>query len=397
MIVKGRCRGNGAQLAAYLLNSQDNDRAEFLAVKGTANMDARRALLEMSLSSELTGRTKNGLYHTQLSPRESEAADMTHEQKMRSVEIMAERLGMEGHKWALFEHEKEGRTHLHLVFERYDHETGKMWDDNKNYAKHTAAARQMEREFGWQLTHENKTHLDQNIKGHITDMWIESDNGAAFVQSMHRAGFEVTQGIDKRPFQIVDQYGTVHDLTRQLQGFKQADVSQYLNGIRSDLRPTAEASHDRRSEHERDQPEPEQSDVLREMSDSQDVAEAMKAHYKEQVKEQQEPPTQVAPAPESNRPPSLPHQPDEKTQSDKSPEISESQDTAAAMLRAYRQRQAEQQERQRKAKEMQQQAAAQTKKQQESKSITDEAAEMLEHYRQRQNEREQGRDGPDYD
>lgn len=395
MIVKGRCRGNGAQLAAYLLNTQENDRAEFLAVQGATSNDPRRALLEMSLSSELTGRTKNGLYHCQLSPRESEAADMTHEQKMRSVEIMAERLGMEGHKWALFEHEKEGRTHLHLVFERYNHETGRMWDDNKNYAKHQTAARQMEIEFGWQLTHEHKNHLDKDVKDHITDLWIESDNGAGFVQSMHKAGFEVTQGIDKRPYQVVDQYGTVHDLTRQLQGFKQADVSQYLNGIRSDLRPTAEATQDRRREYERGQPVPEQSDETREVSDSQDRAEALKAHYKEQVKQEKEPPKSYSYSFKAEQPPTLPRQPEQKTPSDNSQDLSDVQDQAAAMLKAYRQKQTDRQERQRREKEAKQQAAELTKKQREGQSITDEAAEMLERYRQRQRERGQGRDGPE--
>lgn len=293
MIIKGRCRGNGSQLGRYLLNTLDNDRAEFLTMQGATSNDPRRALLEMSLTSEITGRTDAGLYHMQLSPRASEA-DMTFEEKTRSIEITAKTMGLDGHRWALFEHEKDGRTHLHLVFERYDHETGRMWSDTNNYEKHQQAARQMEIEFGWQLTHEKKNVLDRDIKAHITDLWHESDNGREFVQAMHKAGFEVTQGMDKRPYQIIDQYGTVHDLTRQLQGIKQRDVSEYLNSIRRELRPTAEASHDRRQEHDRPHPAPVQSDNLRELSDSQDRMTALKINYKQAVKEKEKQPQTIS-------------------------------------------------------------------------------------------------------
>jgi hypothetical protein len=393
MIVKGRCRGNGAQLAAYLLNTKDNDRAEILMMGGVATTDPSRALLEMSLTSEITGRTNSGLYHTQLSPRAHEADEMTWEQKRRSVDIMAEQLGMEGHKWALFEHEKEGRTHLHLVFERYNHDTGRMWSDNKNYAKHQQAARQIEIEFGWQLTHEKKPHLDKDVKNHLTDLWYESENGAEFVKMAERAGFEVTQGIDRRPYQIVDQYGTVHDLARQLQGVKQGAVSEYLNSIRSDLRPTAEASQDHRQQYERDQPEPEQSDNLREMSDSQDMAEAMKSKFKQDDKSKENDKEQGSSTDQQQAPPLPLPEPDVKIQSDKADVLSDKQETAEAMLSAYRQRQSDKKERERKVKEAKQQATEQTKKQTQERSLTDEAAEMLERYRQRQKER--GRDGPE--
>ena len=276
MIIKGRCRGNGAQLANYLLNEKDNIRADFISSYGATSGDPRRALLEMSLTSELSSRTKDGLYHMQLSPRAEEAEGMTWEQKQRAVKITAEAMGMAGHKWTLFEHEKEdGRIHQHLVFERYNHDTGRMWSDTGNYAKHQVAARQMEREFGWQFTHENKEHLDKDIKQHITDMYLGSDDARGFVKAMHTAGFEVTQGIDRRPYQIVDQYGKVRDLTRQMQGvLKQADVSNYLNDIRSELRPTAEASHDRRRQDAHSQ-QPEPVIDERDLSEAQELAKAM--------------------------------------------------------------------------------------------------------------------------
>jgi hypothetical protein len=405
MIVKGRCRGNGAQLANYLLNDRDNDRAEILAMSGVTSNDPRRCLLEMSLTSELSGRTNEGLYHTQLSPRPDEAAAMTFEQKQRAVEIMAVNLGMEGHKWALFEHEKDGRAHLHLVFERYNHDTKRMWSDDRNYEKHQLAARQMEREFQWEITHEKKNHLDQDVKYHITELWNLSRDARDFVQTMHKAGFEVTQGIDRRPYQIVDQYGTVHDLTRQLQGVKQRDVSNYLNEIRQELRPTADSSQDRREQHQQRPQEPEvkQSDKTWDLSESQTVMQGMKLHYKQTVKEKEQPALsysysfkiqQTLPQnrPEPAQAPALPREPEQKTQSDKTPEISESQDKAQQLLQSIRKRNAQRQREQ----EARQQAHDTTKLPQQGTGLTDAAEEMLRQFRQRSQDRGQEREGPEY-
>lgn len=341
MNIKGRCRGNGAQLGQYLSNTKDNFRAECLATYGASTSDPRRALLEMSLTSELSSRTDDGLYHMQLSPRAHEAADMTWEQKLRSVEITAEKMGLEGHKWSLWEHEKEdGRIHMHLVFERYNHDTGRMWNDNLNYKKHLEAARQMEKEFGWEITHERKNHLDGDVKDIISQLYFESENGQGFVKAMAKAGFEITQGMDRRPYQIVDQYGIVHDLTRQIAGARQGDISKYLNDIRHELRPTARASQDRRLAYERTQSDLDHSDNFHELSDSQDLAKAMIDKVKQQFKEDKEQPKTFgygfsfeqslqSPLPSS-------HDPSPKIQSDKNHELSDSQHLAEAMLKQVR-------------------------------------------------------------
>lgn len=400
MIVKGRCRGNGAQLAQYLLNTQDNDRAEFLAMYGAASRDERRALLEMSLTSEIHGRTKNGLYHTQLSPRAHEAADMTPEQKMRMVEIMAEQMGMQGHKWWMSEHEKDGRIHQHLVFERYNHDSGLMWASDQNYAKHQKAARQMEMEFGWQITHENKRFLDQEIKDHILNLWGKNQDAAEFVQAMDKAGFEVTQGIDRRPFQIVDQYGTVHDLSRQLKGVKQGQVSERLNNIRSELRHTADASQDRRQEHEREIVVPAQSEPVRDLAESQDLAAAMIEHVRKDAVPEKEKFTGMSYGFKIEMPPAPAQHPEPEKQADHSRDLSDSQNLAAAMINHQRQKEAD---RESKVQEAQQQAREQTQPANDNQpqkyynpvtgqEMTADAYQKLQEFLDRQKQREQERD-----
>ncbi|MCE6993195.1 hypothetical protein, partial [Dyadobacter sp. CY323] len=63
MVIKGRSRGNGVQLADYLLGKKENDQVQLLEVRGTSRpKDLKKSLLEMSLTSELT-KGIHGLYH----------------------------------------------------------------------------------------------------------------------------------------------------------------------------------------------------------------------------------------------------------------------------------------------------------------------------------------------
>jgi hypothetical protein len=389
MVIKGRSRSNGVQLADYLLQSKENDRARIIDIRGTAQPDdLKRSLREMSLSSELTKRGKLGLYHAQVNPAIGEDRPMTHDDWLRAADVLEQSLGYEGQKRAIVLHEKNGRVHGHIVWERYDHDTGKIRSDSHNFKKHDQARAQIEQELGHDRTPQ-RAEKEPTHKERLTDLWQQHPDGRSFIEAAEEAGYYIAQKDDRRPFRAITPEGNSVDLVRQLDGIKTKEVRDRLQPIRADLWEEVEAlklsKADRDRAAKRDQPEPEQSDKTDDLSDSQDRAEALKAQYKEQVKEQQERPAQDAPAPENDRPPSPPRE----------PESSDLQDTAAAMLQAYRQRQVEQQERQRKAREMQQQAKEQTKKQRESYSITDEAAEMLKRYRQQQRDQGHDRDEPE--
>jgi hypothetical protein len=68
MILIGRVRGNGAQLANYLMKSPANDNAEVFDIRGTLHKDdIYLSLREMSLTSELT-KSKQGIFHLVINP-----------------------------------------------------------------------------------------------------------------------------------------------------------------------------------------------------------------------------------------------------------------------------------------------------------------------------------------
>jgi hypothetical protein len=390
MVIKGRSRSNGVQLADYLLQSKENDRARIIDIRGTAQLDdLKKSLLEMSLSSELTKRGKLGLYHAQVNPAIGEDHPMTYDDWLKAADILEQHLGFDGQKRAIVLHEKNGRIHGHIVWEKYDHETGKLRSDSHNFKKHDQARAQIEQELGHERTPQRR-EWEPSHKERLTDLWQQHPDGHEFVKAAERDGYRVAQGNDRRPFRVVTPDGQSLDLTRQIDDIKKV-VRERLQQIRADLPTEAEALQrskaDRNRVFERAQPTPERSDNSRELSDSQDRAEALKGHYKQQVKQEKEPVKENTHSPENGNPPSLPRQPEEKNRSDNSPELSDKQDAAAAMLERYRQRQAE---RENKVLEAKRQAAEQTKKREQGQSITDPAAEMLERYRQRQRERGRG-------
>jgi hypothetical protein len=283
MVIKGRSRSNGAQLAEYLLQSKENDRAYVLDIRGTANdNNLKKSLLEMSLSSELTKRGKLGLYHAQVNPAIGEDQPMSAEDWLKAADILEENLGLAGQKRAIVLHEKNGRLHGHVVWERYDHDTGKLRADGKNYEKHDKARAEIERTLGHELTPQ-KAQRELTDKERLMQLWQDHPDGREFIVAAEREGYQVAQGNDRRPFRVVTPDGQSLDLTRQLDGIKTKEVRDKLQPIRDDIPTEAEALKMIKAERE---PEQQQSDNLDELSDWQDLAMGMINRFKDKEKNQ---------------------------------------------------------------------------------------------------------------
>lgn len=347
MVIKGRSRSNGAQLADYLLQSKENDRAYVLDIQGTVRPDSlKKSLLEMSLSSDLTKRGKNGLYHAQINPAIGEDHPMTQEDWLKAADILGQHLGFDGQKRAIVLHEKNGRLHGHVVWERYDHDTGKLRGDGKNYEKHDKARAEIERELGHELTPQRNAR-EPTHQERLTQFWQDHPDAHSFIEAAQEAGYQVCQGNARRPFRVVTPDGQSLDLVRQLDGIKTKDVRDRLQPVRDDLQTEVEALHRVKSTRQTEQM---LSDNSRDLSDSQDRMEAMRNHYKQSLEPETEQPFVYSYGfkiqQNIEQPPALPRQPEPENQSDKSRALSDSQDMAVAMLEQYRQRQKEAQQRQ---------------------------------------------------
>lgn len=275
MIIKGGSRAGASELAAHLQRVDTNERMEVLDIRGTVARELEGALREMEAMSSGT-RCKNPLYHASINTPIHERLGIDGWE--RAVDRLEEELGLTGQPRAVVMHEKFGREHVHVVWGRVRADTLVAVADSHNYRKHEIVARELEREFGHErvqgahaerdgvprpdrtLSHAEhqiaeRTGIDpKTVTAEITALWRASDGAEAFLIALEAAGYQAAVG-SRRQYVVLDAYGTVHSLSRRIDGIRVADLRQALAGIdprrfpgidtlRVDMRAKASLSHD---------------------------------------------------------------------------------------------------------------------------------------------------------
>lgn len=227
MVIRGKIRGNGSQLAGYLMKQADNDNVRVFDIRGTSQPnDLKASLLEMSLTAELT-MSSRGLYHAQLNPAYGEDKKMQAADWYKAADMLEKELKYEGQKRVIVLHEKKGRTHAHIVWERYDHDKGIMISDSFSRLAQDRARKDMEKELDQKRTpHRNANRPE--MKKVLNDIWQKTKTGADFIKASVQKGYIIAKGELRRPFMVIDNTGRSFDLTRQLQGIKSKEVRERL-------------------------------------------------------------------------------------------------------------------------------------------------------------------------
>jgi len=229
MVIRGNSRGNGRQLGHYLLAKGENEDIRILEVDGQSDAEAsalHRAIFAMDISSELS-RGKKGLYHAQINPAPGEDQGMDDEHWREASDILGKQLGLENQRRAIVLHSKKGRTHAHVVWERYDHQSGKMVSDSFSRLAQDRARKEMEQSFGHAQTPHRNKHRPE-LKASLNQLWHQTGTGAQFVKAARQNGYIIATGSGRSPYMVVDEFGRSYDLTRQLQGVRLKDVRQRL-------------------------------------------------------------------------------------------------------------------------------------------------------------------------
>lgn len=184
----------------------------------------------MSLTSELSGRTKKGLYHVVINPKPGEDRSMTKEQWLRAADIIEEERGFSGQKRAMVIHEKSGRLHMHVVWERYNHEKGSMICNRHAHYDLKRCRVSMEKEFNHRRTDE-KSKERPALQQMLADLWRKHSNGDAFLRSVQRAGYTIARQTGRRPFVIVNAEGRSFELVKEISGVRTKAVRERLKGL----------------------------------------------------------------------------------------------------------------------------------------------------------------------
>jgi len=267
MIIKGGSRKSASFFAKHLMKTEDNERVSIAEMKGLYAEDLPEAFRELKALSKAT-RAENYFYHASINPREDER--LTPQQWEFAVDRLEHNLGLDGHARFQVEHEKEGRTHRHIVWSRINPDTMTTTSDSNNYLAHVKTRDELEREFDhqqtpippersqrsrildWENFRAAESGIDpKEVKAEVTALWQRSDSGAAFTAALEESGYTLCRG--DKGYCLIDQYGDVHSLTRRIEGVKTADVKARLFDTPLETLPSvAEASATVRTQ--RDQP-----------------------------------------------------------------------------------------------------------------------------------------------
>lgn len=248
MICKGGSRRAGGFFAHHLMNAEDNERVEVKEMRGFVSETVPDAFREIDIIAAGT-RVRNPFYHCSLSPRESE--HLTSEQWNIAVDTLEKNLGLEGHARFQVEHEKEGRVHRHIVWNRLD-ENLKLTSDSFTYQAHDKTRRELEqlfdheptpdtpqpsqrksREFAdWENFRGSQTGIrPENVKEEITALYHASDSGAAFQSALEHSGYTLCRGDKRDTLCVIDSAGDSHALVRRIDGIKTAQLREFMADI----------------------------------------------------------------------------------------------------------------------------------------------------------------------
>lgn len=245
MILKAKERGNGPQLARYLLAMRDNEHVELHDVRGFISENLIEAFQEADAIARGT-RCGNYLFSMSFNPPAGAKANI--EAFEKAIDQVEAKLGLEGQPRAIVFHEKDGRRHAHAVWSRIDSERMRAINLSHFKNKLRDVSRQLFLEHGWTMprgledrrlrdplgfTREEwqqarRAGLDpRELKAVLQHAWTVSDNRAAFEQALKERGFWLAKG-DRRGFVAVDYRGEVYAVARY-SGVKAKEVEAKLS------------------------------------------------------------------------------------------------------------------------------------------------------------------------
>lgn len=266
MIPKGNRRGGGQNLATHLLNAFNNERVEVAGLRGAVARDLHGAFAEWRALASATRCTKY-LYSLSVNPDQAKY-DLTRDQYLDYITRAEKNLGLDGQPRAIVFHTKSGREHCHVVWSRInpDKIIAVLNSHDRNILRRVT--QEFARDHGLELPpgmrkdrgkdrfkdrdkvenlkeqqQTERTGIGKAERRHeITQAWQRSDNGHAFVNGLEMKGYILARGErhGKPSYAVVDLYGQIHSLSRQLDGVTAKDMKARLSSHPLDRLPSIE-------------------------------------------------------------------------------------------------------------------------------------------------------------
>ncbi|MAI91305.1 relaxase/mobilization nuclease domain-containing protein [Ponticaulis sp.] len=246
MILVGNQRGGARDLANHL-TKDENDHVIIHEIKGFASDDLHSAFKEAEAMSKGT-RCRQYLFSLSFNPPGEE--NVSTEDFENAIDKAEKSLGLTDQPRAIVFHEKEGRRHAHVVWNRIDLGEMKAVQLSHSKRKLNALSKELYLEHGWRMpagyinsalrdplnfTLEEWQQAKRNgqdpriLKQAFQDAWATSDTAAGFKHALAERGYVLATG-DRRGVVAVDRFGEVYSIPRQL-GLKTKQVRERFASI----------------------------------------------------------------------------------------------------------------------------------------------------------------------
>ncbi|WP_299587629.1 AAA family ATPase [uncultured Tateyamaria sp.] len=246
MILKGSQRGSGAQLAAHLLNADDNEHIEVHQLRGFLADDLTGAFAEIEAVASGT-KCRQPFFSVSINPPAEGSATLTDKDFRAAVHRIERAHGLQGHPRAIVFHEKQGRRHAHVVWSRINAQT--MTAKNLSHFKRKlmAVSQELFLEHGFELpdgfkdpAHASLDRVDLadwqaakrrgrnaiDQKQLIRQCWERSDSRIGFQAALAEHGMALARG-DRRSHVVVTADGQIIAVARAV-GQRTKDVRAKL-------------------------------------------------------------------------------------------------------------------------------------------------------------------------
>ena len=235
MIFSASQRAGAMELAAHLLNGDENDHVTLHEIRGFLADTLEGAFREIEAISRGT-RCQKFLFSLSLNPPED--ADVPIEDFEAAIDEIERKLGLLDQPRVVVFHEKNGRRHCHVVWSRlmYSEHTKRMVAIRMSHFKHKLMeiSRYQFLKYGWKMPEGMKRAQDrspwhlsreeyrqavrlsedpQSLKALFKGAWEQSDTLKTFVAALQERGMLLARG-DRRGFVALDMAGGVYSLTR---------------------------------------------------------------------------------------------------------------------------------------------------------------------------------------
>jgi hypothetical protein len=270
MIIKGNPAGSVSWWTKHLLRDDTNTRAEVKETRGLLSSDLESALREMEAVASGSRSRGNFMYQANINPDQ----DLTPQQWKEAIDILEKNLKLEGHQRVVIEHEKEGRVHRHIVWNRVDVDTLKITDMGQNWIIHMKTARELEARFDhtptprphaadrapnphlWEIRAAERSGIaPADVRAEVTEIWRGTKTGQAFKAALEERGYVLAKG-ERRDFCVIDQAGDVHSLARRLDGVRAAGVRERMADVDRDSLPSVAEARAIQRERFESEPKP---------------------------------------------------------------------------------------------------------------------------------------------